>query len=249
MAGALADAPVEEAREEAAALRECARARADAAEAGARTRDASRDGQRPSPRRGDGRSPGASGGIARFLEPSVIPASAVCGLVFFGYSSLLTFLTPYAAGIGLARAASVFFVVYALSMFVTRPLTGRAFDRRGARPVMVPAFASFIAGMALMSVVANDWMILGAALLLGFGVGTVQSCGLAMVVRAVPDERLSVANATFYIMLDAGVGVGPLLLGLVVPVIGYAALYLAMAGVGAVALALFLLVSRGGRRG
>lgn len=63
----------------------------------------------------------------------------VCGLLFFGYSSLLTFLTPYATEIGLARAASVFFVVYALAMFVTRPFTGRAFDRVGPHPVMVPA--------------------------------------------------------------------------------------------------------------
>ena len=48
-------------------------------------------------------------------------------------------------------------------------------------------------------------MILGAAALLGFGVGTVQSCGLAMAVRVTSDARLSVANATFYMLLDVGV--------------------------------------------
>ena len=80
--------------------------------------------------------------------------------------------------------------------------------------------------------------------LLGFGVGTVQSCGLAMAVRVTSDARLSVANATFYMLLDVGVGVGPILLGIVAPLIGYANLYLCMAVVGALALALFLVVAK-----
>lgn len=182
--------------------------------------------------------------LARFVEAGVLPISVVCGLLFFGYSSLLTFLTPYTNEIGLARAASVFFVVYALAMFATRPFTGRAFDRKGPHPVMIPAFISFAAGMVLVAFSSNDFMLLGAALLLGFGVGTVQSCGLAMAVRVTSDARLSVANATFYMMLDVGVGIGPILLGLVAPLIGYQALYLCMAAVGVAAFLLFLVVAK-----
>ena len=168
----------------------------------------------------------------------------MCGLLFFGYSSLLTFLTPYAGEIGLAQAASVFFVAYALAMFLTRPFTGRAFDRVGPHPVMVPAFIAFVVGMVMVAEATNDFLLLGAAMLLGFGVGTVQSCGLAMAVRVTSDARLSVANATFYMMLDVGVGIGPILLGLVVPLIGYSSLYLVMAGVGVLALVLFMVVAR-----
>ncbi len=182
--------------------------------------------------------------LARFVEAGVLPISVVCGLLFFGYSSLLTFLTPYANELGLGRAASVFFVAYALAMFVTRPFTGRAFDRKGPHPVMIPAFVSFVVGMVLVAFMANDWMLLIAAMFLGFGVGTVQSCGLAMAVRVTSDARLSVANATFYMLLDVGVGVGPIILGLIVPLIGYQALYLCMAAVGAAALALFLVVAK-----
>lgn len=182
--------------------------------------------------------------LARFVEAGVLPIAFVCGLLFFGYSSLLTFLTPYATEVGLARAASVFFVVYALAMFATRPFTGRAFDRVGPHPVMVPAFVSFAAGMVVLALAANDGMMLGAAALLGFGVGTVQSCGLAMAVRVTSDARLGVANATFYMLLDVGVGIGPILLGVLVPLIGYTNLYLCMAAVGLAALALFLVVAK-----
>lgn len=182
--------------------------------------------------------------LLKSVEPSVLPIACVAGLIFFGYSSLLTFLTPYAAEIGLSRAASVFFVAYALAMFITRPFTGRAFDRKGPAPVMGPAFFSFAVGMVLVATSSNDWIILGAALLLGFGVGTVQSCGLAMAVNIASDDRLSVANATFYMLLDVGVGIGPLILGAIVPLIGYKWLYFCMAGVGLVAFVAFVVVLR-----
>ncbi len=180
----------------------------------------------------------------KVIEWGAIPISLVSFLIFFGYSSLLTFLTPFAESVGLTRAASVFFIVYALSMFLTRPFTGRAFDRRGPLLVMTPAFFSFAAGMVLLAFASNDWMILGSALLCGYGVGTVQSCGLAMAVKKAPDDRLSIANATFYMFLDLGVGVGPLLLGLVVPIVGYPLMYVAMAGVGLLALVVFLIVRK-----
>ncbi len=62
--------------------------------------------------------------------------------------------------------------------------------------------------------------------------------------NAASDDRLSIANATFYIFLDAGVGVGPLLQGLFVPAFGYSALFLGMAVLILAAFAVFLAVRR-----
>ena len=129
-------------------------------------------------------------------------------------------------------------------MFVTRPFTGKLFDRRGDRIVMIPAFISFIAGMALLATVHQAFPLLVAAAFLGFGVGTVQSSGLALAVRITPDSRLGLANSTFYVLMDVGVGIGPLILGLAQPFWGYAGLFATMAGVAFVALMAYLLVSR-----
>lgn len=150
--------------------------------------------------------------LTNYLESSVIPIGAVCALLFFCYSSLLAFLTPFAAENGLETPASFFFVVYAIATFVTRPFTGKLFDRKGDRVVMVPAFIAFIVGMGLLATVYQPTAMLIAAALLGFGVGTVQASGLALAVRLAPDDRLSLANSTFYILLDIGVGVGLLVL-------------------------------------
>ena len=182
--------------------------------------------------------------LSNYIETSVVPISAVCALLFFCYSSLLTFLTPFAEERGLAEPASFFFVVYAIATFVTRPFTGKLFDRYGDRVVMIPSFIAFVCGMALLATVYRAPAMLIAAALLGFGVGTVQASGLALAVRIAPDSRLSLANSTFYVLLDIGVGIGPLVLGMVQPLWGYAGLFTAMAGVALAALAAYLVVSR-----
>lgn len=167
--------------------------------------------------------------LSKIIEPSAVPIGVVVGVLFFCYSSLLTFLTPFAEENGLQSAASFFFVAYALATFVTRPFTGKLFDRKGDRIVMVPAFIAFAIGMALLSSVHHPAVMLAAAALMGYGAGTVQSSALALAVRMAPPEKLSLANSTFYALLDTGVGVGPLILGIVEPFWGYRGLFLAMA--------------------
>jgi MFS family permease len=167
--------------------------------------------------------------LNKFIEFSVLPISVVCGLLFFGYSSLLTFMTPFATELGLGAAASIYFIVYAITMFVTRPFTGKAFDTHGPRGVMVSAFVSFMIGMIVLATASNAVGLLGSAALLGYGVGTAQSSGLAIAVSKVDDSRLALANSTFYICLDVGVGLGPLILGAILPVTGYRVMFLLMA--------------------
>jgi MFS family permease len=59
----------------------------------------------------------------------------------------------------------------------------------------------------------------------------IQSCGLAIAVKVTPKHRLGLVNSTFYIFLDLGIGVGPLILGLFIPFTGYRGMYAVMVGV------------------
>ncbi len=181
-----------------------------------------------------------------FLEFTIMPLSGTCAVLYFCYSSLLTFLTPFSAEAGLETASSFFFVVYAIATFVTRPFTGKLFDVKGDKYVMIPSFLSFIVGMALLSTVHHPVAMLVAAGLLGFGVGTIQSSALALCVRMAPDSRIALANSTFYMFLDVGVGIGPLVLGAVEPVLGYRGLFISMAFVAVLAMVGYLVVGRRG---
>lgn len=177
-----------------------------------------------------------------FIEKGVVPISLVAGIIFFAYSSLLTFLSSFSQETGLQDAANYFFVVYAITMFVTRPFTGKAFDRHGHRVVLLPAFISFMVGMVLLGTSTTGVTMLIAAALLGFGLGTVQSCIFALAIQIAPDDHLSLANSTFYAIIDAGTGTGPLVLGLLVPFLGRRGLYCSMALVAGGALVLYLVL-------
>ncbi|MCD8317157.1 MAG: MFS transporter [Eggerthellaceae bacterium] len=184
------------------------------------------------------------GWLSNLIEVGALPISIVNALVYFAYSSVLTFLTPYSEQIGLEQAASIYFIFYAASMFVTRPFIGRAFDRKGPRTVMVPSFISVILGMILLAMSVNAWILLISALFLGFGIGNIASCGVAMAVRITPANRINFANASFYILLDAGVGIGPTILGVFTPLLGYSLTFLCMGGIVVAGLVLFFIVSR-----
>lgn len=186
--------------------------------------------------------PAKGGGLKDFIEPSAVPIGIVACLVFFGYSSILTFLSPYAQQEGLTEAASLFFVAYALAMFVSRLFTGKLFDRHGANVVMVPSFLAAAIGMLAVGTASTGLMLLVGAALLGAGIGTIQSCGLTIALKRASARRISLANSTYYVLMDGGVGLGPLVLGLLVPVIGYNGMYLSMAALFILALAFYLAV-------
>lgn len=166
-----------------------------------------------------------------FFEIKAVPISLVCALIFFCYSSLLSFLASFTKELHLQTAASFFFTVYSLAILISRPFTGRLFDKKGERVTMYPAFLSFLLGMIILSQTHSGLTLLTAGAFLGFGVGVIQSSGLAIAVQSIPTERLGLVNSTFYIFIDTGVGLGPLLLGTLIPYLGYRGMYFSMSAI------------------
>lgn len=110
-------------------------------------------------------------------------------------------------------------------------------------------FCTFFVGMILLSQARNGVILLLSAALVGFGIGVIQSSDLAIAVKKSPPERISYVNSTFYVLIDCGTGIGPFVLGFLIPVLGYRGMYLAMAGVTLLFCLLYLLISREGKRG
>ena len=167
--------------------------------------------------------------LTNFFEPKTIPISLVCAVIYFCYSSILSFLSAYSKEIHLVNAASFFFIVFATVILFSRPFTGRLFDSKGENITMYPAIIIYMIGMLILSQAHNVYTLLFAGALIGFGFGVVQSSGQAISVKVTPPHRLGLANSTFYIFLDLGTGIGPFILGLFIPFTGYRGMYIGMA--------------------
>ncbi len=167
--------------------------------------------------------------ISEFLEFRVIPISIIVMIVGFGYSVVLSFLSLYSRQLHLEKAASFFFLVYAMVVIVSRPFSGRFLDTKGANFVVYPCLVFFAIGMLVLSQANHGITLLVSGAIIGLGYGNFLSCGQAISVKSTSPNRFGLATATYYMFLDVGFGVGPYLFGSLVPITGYRGLYFVMA--------------------
>lgn len=161
-----------------------------------------------------------------FIEKKVGFLTFIAFLMGLSYSSVLAFLSSYAKAIDLVGASSFFFVVYALAITATRPLSGRIFDVRGENYVMYPSYGFLTVGLLLLSITHASWMLLLAGALIGLGYGTFMSNGQAVCLKTAEGHRIGIALSTYFIGLDLGLGIGPFLLGELRSILSFQGIYL-----------------------
>lgn len=181
-------------------------------------------------------------GWARYVEPGAAPTAAVASLYSLGYAGIVTFLATLAVDRGFGAVASLFFAVYAGTVLVSRLFTGRLMDRRGANVVMLPAFILFAAGLAAIAAADHVWVLLTAAVLVGLGYGQLLSAGQVICVTRVPREHAGMGASTYFLGIDLGMGLGPLLAGVLVQWWGTEGLFWTLAGFVLILLPVFWLV-------
>ena len=159
--------------------------------------------------------------LEKFIAPSVLPISAICLFILMFNTAASSFAAPFAATVGLAEPASVFFIFYAAGMLGIRPLISRIFDRKGPIFAFIPSVSIYTIAYLMLASINSPSMVLLSALLLGIGFGACQNTSLALALKTVPRRRLGFANATFYATLDGCSAIGPMIAGLLIPAIGY----------------------------
>ncbi|MCD0174328.1 MFS transporter, partial [Micrococcus luteus] len=88
--------------------------------------------------------------------------------------------------------------------------------------------------------------MLVAGALLGLTYGPVVSVFQTIAIKVVRPTEIGVATGTFFLLLDLGTGLGPMVLGAVAAAVGIPVMYLLSGGVG-VALLLYYRLVHGGR--
>jgi len=180
--------------------------------------------------------------LSNFVEFKVVPISTISLLIYLCYSSIVTFLTVYAKTINLIDAAGFFFIVYAIAVLITRPFVGRMFDSKGENSIMYPAILIFAIGMFLLSQSYYGYILLLAAAFIGLGFGAIQSSAQTIAVKITPPHRLGLANSTYFMFSDIGMGIGPVLVGFIIPFLNYRGMYTVVAIIAFLCIFLYFLL-------
>ncbi len=191
--------------------------------------------------------PRGAGSVWRGLVArEAVPLGMLMLVLGAAMSSIVIFMHPYTDSQGMAQAAGTFFLAYALSTAGIRLFVGRVQDRWGDHVIMYPALVSFAAGLLVASQATDERGIVAAGVLVGIGFGTAMPSSQAATVRLVGPTRTAVGLATFFLFLDIGSGIGPLVLGVVVDRAGFPRMFLGVAVLIALSIGLYYLVH--GRR-
>lgn len=164
-------------------------------------------------------------GWRKFIEPRAIPISLTGSVLAFSYGAITTFLSVYAKSNGLEKYASYFFMVFALMIVMSRPFTGKWFDRSGPNGLVYPGVILFTLGMIGLSLTSSPVPFLVAGGLLGLGFGAMLPSFQTIAIQAAPAHRRGLATGTYFLLFDTGYGIGSYVLGLVASKTNYHTMY------------------------
>lgn len=160
------------------------------------------------------------------LEKKALPVALNASLIAFAYASILSYLSIYSQEKGLLYLTSSFFAVFAAVMLLTRPFTGRVFDEKGPKYIIIPGLISFLIGLVLLAFMDSAFLFLLSGAFIGLGYGAVVPSFQTLAIQSVGHERSGYATATFFTLFDTGIATGSYILGLIATHLGYQNLYL-----------------------
>jgi MFS family permease len=164
--------------------------------------------------------------IRSFFEASAVPIALVGSFLAIVYSALLSFVSVYANEIHLANVSSLFFVIYAIVLLLSRPFTGKWFDQYGPNVIVFPSIFLFAIGMFILSQSSAAVTFLVSAGLIGLGWGTLFPTFQTIAIQDAAPRKRGLATATFLSIYDIGIALGSFLVGLMVAKMDYSSLYL-----------------------
>lgn len=163
--------------------------------------------------------------LSNYIEPKALNIAIVVMIAGMGYAAIQAYISAYAKEINLITAASFFFAVYSIAILISRPFTGRIIDIKGENIIVYPALLILAFGFILLSQAHSALVLLLSGILIGLGFGNFQSTAQTIAVKVSPFHKMGQATSTFFILFDLGVGLGPYLLGLLEPYIGFRGIY------------------------
>lgn len=177
-------------------------------------------------------------------EKTALPASLVMLFVSFAYSGIVTFLPTYAGTLGMGDI-SIYFIIYAVVLLITRVVVDKITKKRDIKVVLVPGIALMAVAFVLLGLGKTLPFFLTAAVFYAVGYGSVQPTLNSIVISVCAPSKRSAANSTFFSAMDLGIGLGALTWGVLSQTLGYSSIYFGSIGIMAVTIiAYFALLAK-----
>ena len=156
---------------------------------------------------------------------NVLTAAAANGIGFAGFTIVMPFLPLYIRELGVSDVADIALwtgltlgATPAVTAF-SAPLWGRVGDRYGSKLLVLRSLTAFVLTKGAMAFVTAPWQLFALRALLGVFAGY-GALTVSMAAESVPRERMAHAIGTVQVAQRLGPAVGPVVGGLLAPIVG-----------------------------
>jgi MFS family permease len=140
------------------------------------------------------------------------------------YGAVATFLPVYAPERGL-KNFGIYFTALAVSILISRVVTGKLSDRIGRRKVVLPFMTVLTVAAFLLPFLNSLFMLVLIGVCFGLGFGAYMPTLNALVVDETPPKERGSAIALFTASMDVGITTGSIVFGIVADYWGYAVMF------------------------
>jgi MFS family permease len=182
------------------------------------------------------------------VEWRVVAVAISLFLCSFGYGGIMSFIAVRSDEIGIAPR-SIYFTAFALTVLVTRLVSGRLADRVGHRRFLLPCLALVTVGLVLTAAARTRLQLVIAAAVFGLGFGNQYPAFVSHVVKFVDPARRGAAFGGMLAAFDTGVGTGSILVGAMAARFGFGPAFGVAAGLSAFSIPYFVWSERRFLRG
>lgn len=148
------------------------------------------------------------------VEPKVLPIALIIMLFAIPYCATQSFIVRYTETRSLAVTVSLFFPVYAAALLLLRLTMRNLFDRLRFPVFFAGSSACAFLAILLLALMQSNLPMCAAAVLMAGGYGIMSSVCQSRAIVVAGREHAGLGNSTYYIGLDLGMTLGPVLGGL-----------------------------------
>lgn len=149
----------------------------------------------------------------QICDRKVIPIALIIMLFSIPYCATQSFLVTYTETRQINVAVSWFFPLYAIALLVLRLSLKSLFDRLPFKVFLLAGSACAAAGILFLAFMRNNLEMLLAAVFMAGGYGIMCSVCQSTAILLAGEARRGLANSTYYIGLDLGMALGPVIGG------------------------------------
>jgi len=177
---------------------------------------------------------------------TILVTSVTEALQYLAFGAVETFLPLYAKSRGVSEwQIGIIFGAQILTVALTKPLSGRQSDRLGRRAVIAAGLGLNAVALVGLTVYPSFWGFLVGATLFGLAMSVVTASTPALVADVSRAHHVGTSLGVLSSIMDVGHASGPVVAGLLIPLLAYANTYRALALLMVVALAGFLAMTTG----